>query len=368
MSQLDRVYSNPISMEILNSLNIPEVAVPPSLHALSRTPLAEEPSSTEPHHPLAEEPSSTEPHHPFSPTLSIDSGRWTGTALWPSTKYFVHGGPGFSIGILDSSTGLLERLPIPVPTLSFLESPDLSNFSLSKVTCLVLAGESQVWAGTEAGSLHVFDMVPGPRLTNHAYSKLPDPITLLKTEQVMVTSPTSPSSSLSSRESSTRHSLLMRTEVLAGSPNGNLTIISGESDERGGLRNVDKSPRKVLPLRGFGDEYPGIHCTALVSTARSRDDCYWCGCGHMIIILRRIDWKILGRLDGGGVDGIGNGNHMLAGMEENGRDGNDAVERECYVSQLVATELGVWSTVTKSSTLLLWHPKTFSSAMRISCL
>lgn len=333
MSRIERVplKCEALSMKIRGSINIPEVAVPPSTE-VPLTPSLEE---------LPSEPP------PFSPT-SEDSGRWTGTALWPSTKYFVYGSPGFSIGILDSTTGSLEQLPVPVPTLSFLEAADASNFSLSEVTTLSLAGECQVWAGTETGSLHVFDLTPGPRLSNHGYSKLPDPVLCLRTEPLVP----GRDATLSSKE----RLPLMRTEVLVGSSNNTLTVISGEADERGGLRNVARCPRKVLQLgRSFeGDESKnnGVRCIALVSSlAGALEECYWCGCGPSIVILRRSNWKVLKVLDK--FDG-------LASVDTSG----DAM----CVSQLEATEFGVWCSVLQSPTMLLWDAKDFTLKMKISCL
>lgn len=329
MSRIEKVSlkCESLSMRVRGSLSIPEAL--PSSPSVSR--------STE------EVPGET-----FSPTDSVDSGRSTGTALWPSNKYFVYGGPGFSIGILDSTNGCLERLPVPVPTLSFLEAADASNFSLSEVTCLTLAGESQIWAGTEAGSLHVFDLsmqYGAPRLMNHGYSKLPEAVSCLRAEQL---SPApGRAMSLLSRE---RRSLV-RTEVLVGSANNTLTVISGEADERGGLRNVAGCPRKVIHLQ-YGNEgvnCDGVHSIALVSPAAGhQEECYWCACGPSIVILRRSNWKILKVLD------------QLDVLPSAGESG--------YVSHLEPTEYGVWCTVNLSPTVTLWDTKDCSPKLKISCM
>lgn len=329
-------------MNVRGSINIPEVAVPPSPSSLpppsaktTLTSTAEELAAD----PLPFSPTPT----PFSPTNSEDSGRWTGTALWPSSNYFVYGGPGFSIGILDSTSGLLERLPVPVPTLNLLEAADASNFSLSEVTCLALAGECQVWAGTEAGSLHVFNLEPGPRLSNHGYSKLPDPVLCLRTESLAVTS----------RDISVTRERRspMKTEVLIGSRNNTLTIISGESDEMGGLRNVAKCPRKVIQLghtyEQDEDGCNGVSCICLVSphSGGSIEESYWCGCGPSIVVLRRSNRRVVKRLDQ-----------------------SDSLELGQCVSTLEASEHGVWSSMLGSSSMLLWDAKDFTIKLKISCL
>lgn len=322
MSRIEKVSlkCESLSMQIRGSLNIPE--------ATGSLPSPPTPSTEE---------------EAFSPT---DSGRSTGTFLYPSNKYFVHGGPGFSIGILDSTNGSLERLPIPVPTLSFLEAADASNFSLSEVTCLTMAGESQVWAGTEAGSLHVFDLSTefgAPRLLNHGYSKLPEAVSFLRAEQL------SPGRAMSLLSRDRRS--LVRTEVLVGLANNTLTVISGEGDERGGLRNVARCPRKVIHLRYGREESScdGVHSIALASAvAGLLEECYWCGCGPSIVVLRRSNWKIQKVLEQ-----------------------SDGLPLECvsgYVSHLEPTEHGVWCSVNLSPTVTLWDTTDCSLKLKISCL
>lgn len=322
MSRIEKVSlkCESLSMQIRGSLNIPEAT--PSLP----------PPSTE--------------EEAFSPTDFMDSGRSTGTFLYPSNKYFVYGGPGFSIGILDSTNGSLERLPIPVPTLSFLEAADASNFSLSEVTCLTMAGESQVWAGTEAGSLHVFDLstqLGAPRLLNHGYSKLPEAVSYLRAEQL------SPGRAMSLLSRDRRS--LVRTEVLVGSANNTLTVISGEGDETGGLRNVARCPRKIIHLR-YGKEESscdGVHTIALAGLVTGlSEERYWCGCGPSIVILRRSNWKILKMLE------------QSDGLPLEGLSG--------YVSHLEPTEYGVWCSVNPSPTVTLWDAKDFSLKLKIPCL
>lgn len=324
MSQLEKKSEAVLPMTVHGSINIPEAAVPPSTQSIdAQRQIRREEAST-----------------PFSP-ISDDSGRWTSTSLWaPSSKYLIHGGPGFSIGILDSIAVTVERLPVPVPTPSMLEATDASNFSLSEVTSLALAGESQVWAGTETGSLHVFDLCPGPKLSNHGYSKLPDPITSIRTDQFPA--PIIRDTSLNGKRPT--------TEVLVGSNNGNLTVISGESDRRGGLCKVAKCPRKVIPLvtteKGGNSE---IHCMVLVPTSLAKEECYWCGCGPNIVVLRRSTWQVVTKLDGS----LGLPLHIKAGL---------------HVSALEATEHGVWSTLSKSSTITLWDPENLAQPkLKIPC-
>ena len=359
MSQLEKVLwkSESVPVNIWGSLNIPEVAVPPKhlplMDSISLTvdePLtADESLSTD-------EPLSAD-QQAFSPTFSEDSGRWTGMALWSSSKYFVHGGPGFSIGILDSTSGMVECLPVPFPTLSLLDTLDATNnFSISEVTSLSLAGEAQIWAGTEAGTLHVFELSPGPRLTKHGYSKLPDPISCLRTDQQAVSRDTH----LYRRQNGTKI-IPARTEILVGSANGNLTVISGEADERGGLLHVNNCPRKVIQLGG-GQKYCKVQSIALVSMLNSEDS-YWCGCGSRIIILYRSSWKVLAKLDA--LIGFPQNSPSSSPVDGGGRHASISY---LQVRHLESTDHGVWSSMEHSPAMVLWDTQHFTPKLKISCL
>lgn len=346
VSQLEKVLwkSEPVPMKVRGSLNIPEIAVPPKpLPLLDHTTL------------IAEDPPATD-QQAFSPTPSDDSGRSTGTALWPSSKYFVHGGPGFSIGILDSTSGTVERLPVPFPTLSLLDNLDATNnFSISEVTSMTLAGEAQLWAGTQAGSLHVFELSPGPRLTKHGYSKLPDPISCLRTDKQVASRDT-----LMCRKGRTKIGLA-KTEILVGSANGNLTVISGDADERGGLLHVNKCPRKVVQLGG-GQDCCSIQCISLVSMMSS-EDCYWCGCGSRIIILHRSSWKVLAKLDAMIGFPLPQDSPSSSPEDGGGRNGCTGLQ----VGHLEPTEYGVWSSMEHSPAMVLWDTRHFTPKLKISC-
>ena len=281
------------------------------------------------------------PSSHLSPTLSVDSGRSTGTVCGPSHKYFIHGGPGFSLGVLDSTNGSVSLLPVPVPIFPIMNTPDTDNFSLSQVLCMTIAGECQVWAGTESGSLHVFDLTAELRLSFHAYTKLPDPVTMISTRQLMESE-----RSYIAREERQRH----RMEVLVGSPNGTLTIISGEANERGGLKNALKCPRKVVQLDSLGETgNTKVNTSVLVISCGI--DTYWCACGGKIVVLRRSDFKEIIRLDGC---------TELPSLPDEG-------QTKGYISQMVTTEHGVWSTVSYSSTMLLWDTTDFAPKLKITC-
>ena len=345
MSQLEKVLwkSESVSMNIRGSLNIPEVALPPKPLPLSHSILP------------VEEPIPAADQLTFSPTLSEDSGCWTGTVHWPSSKFFVHGGPGFSIGILDSTSGAVEYLPVPFPSLSLLDSLDSTNdFSISEVTSLTLAGEAQIWAGTQAGSLHVFQLSPGPRLTKHGYSRLPDPISCLRTDQQVASR-----DACLHRRDKTR-TMPARTDILVGSANGNLTIISGEADERGGLLHVNNCLRKVVQL-GNGRGCSRVHCIILVHMPTS-EDCYWCGSGSRIIILHRHSWKVLAKLDA----------HMSFPLPQKSSSSSPEGGHDCseglLVQYLEPTEYGVWSSMEHSPAMVLWDTENFTPKIKISCL
>ena len=335
MSRFEKICwgSSSIQMKVHGSINIPELTSSP-LSPCTSDPLCPQPLADNDHTSL------------FSPTPSVDSGRSTGSVLGSSPKYLLHGGPGFSLGLLDSTLGTTKHLPVPLPSsFSLLDMATSDNFSLSEVLSAAFAGDAQVWVGTESGSLHVFDLTPDLRLGSHAFTKLPDPVSCIATRQ-----PSIVDESLPVVNGSLVRGARTRTEILVGSSNGNLTVIAGEADERGGLRNPLKCPRKVIQLGGF--EEGGSLCVSSIALVTcSGVETYWCACGASIVILRRSDWREMVRLDG------------CAGLPLL----SDELSREIHISQLLVTEIGVWSSTSHSSTVLLWDTQTFSTKMKIIC-
>ncbi len=264
----------------------------------------------------------------LSPTLSIDSGRSTSTEVWPSHKYMLYGGPGFSIATLDSSTGSINQIPVPVPLSSPSDSPR-TQFSLSTVTALDVVGDCQVWAGTESGSLHILELNSEHRFHGHSLTNLSDSITCIH-----------------SRQRSNSPGQQSRVDVLIGGSNGNLTILSGQTNHRKGLKNSLKSTRKVLPLGGFGGNKM-INSLTFV-TCEGVEMC-WCACGMDIVILRCSDWNELARFNA----------HSDSPPDE--------LVSSVAVSSLLSCETGVWSSLSKSSAVTLWDKQKLSPKMTIVC-
>lgn len=310
MSRLEKTawQSEPVPIDILGSVNLPDFCGPHLADFLQED-------------------------DQISPTLSVDSGHSTSTDLWPSPRYLLHGGPGFSIALFDSSVGSVHQLPIPVPMTPSLE-PNHDHFSLSKVTSLALVGESQVWAGTENGSLHVLDLTPEMRFSGHSYTNLLDPVSCIFCCSGSVPSKTDKS----------------KAEIIVGCLNGNLTIIKGEMNERRGLKNALRCPRKLVQLGGVensGNIY--ISCVTMVTCAGV--DMCWCGCGVYIIILQCSDWKEVMRLD----------------VCEQVSSPPEHLAPTVHVSHLLATEGGVWTTMAHSSNLTLWDKDKLTPRIRINC-
>ena len=318
-------------MKVKGSINIPELAGP-SLSISDSDPLSQ----------LGQEEDCISP---FSPTPSVDSGCSTCSVMTPSPKYLVHGGPGFSLGLLDSTTGTTKHLPVPVLAQSTMESSPCDSFSLSEVLCTSFAGDSQIWVGTEVGSLHTFELTAEMRLSNHAYTKLPDSVTCITTGQLSLRE-----DSLPVVNGSLLRGLKNKAEVLVGSSNGNLTIIVGEANERGGLRNPLKSPRKVIQL-GDIDAGGSILISSIAPVSTSLEDTYWCGCGSEIVILRRSNWREVDRLNG------------CAGLPTLSAQ----LSQQVHISQLLATEVGVWSSISHSSTVVLWDSESHCAKLNITC-
>ena len=338
MSRFEKICweTSTIQMKVNGSINIPELSSPIS------------PSFAPDCEPITSQPTQADDDlaGPFSPTLSIDSGRSTSDVLSPSPKYLLHGGPGFSLGLLDSTSGTTKHIPVPFPSLSpSLSRINFEDFSFSEVLSGAFAGDAQVWVGTGSGTLHVFDLTHEPRLSSHAFTKFSDPVSCIATRQPSVVD-----ESLPVINGSAVRGVKTKTEVLVGTSNGNLTILTGEANERGGLRNPLKCPRKVIQLGGF--EEGGNFCIkSITMVVCSGMETYWCACGASIVVVRRSDWREMVRLDG------------CAGLPLL----SDELSREIHISQLLATEFGVWSATSHSSTVLLWDTINFSTKMKITC-
>jgi len=263
----------------------------------------------------------------ISPTLSVDSGRSTSTEIWPSHNYLLYGGPGFSIAALDSSLGTISQIPVPVPLPSANEDPS-TKFSLSSVSALSIVGENQVWAGTDEGSLHVLELTPELRLYSHSLTNLSDPITCIESRQ---------------QSSSVGH---RKVDVLVGTINGNLTVLAGTINDKKGMKNSLKCPRKVLPLGGFGGS-DSITCMAIFM-CNGVEVC-WCACGSRIVVLRCSDWKQLAHFDAH--------NDTLP----------DELVSSIEITTLLNTEPGVWTSMSSSSALTLWDRRKLCQKTRIIC-
>ena len=331
-------------MKIRGAVSIPEAAFAmesPSIEVASPVPGLNLSSTESPCSSVSDLNATTLNHQPER--FSMCSPR----QLWPSHKYLAYGGPGFSIAAIDSVTGSSERIPVPMPTPTNMESVAYDDFSQAEVLSMTVVGESQIWAGTESGSLHVFDIAldlrskqPELRFVKHMYTSLNDSVHCIVSQQLSIRSLSGESPDRLLRSSA-------RVEVLLGSTHGNITIISGESDERGGLKNALKCPRKVVQLSNFEEESSQINCIAQVSCTGI--ETYWCGCGGDIVVLRRSDWKELVRLEGA------SGSPSRPGR------------KPTQIMQLLASECGVWSYTSSSSTISLWDTRDFAPKLHITC-
>lgn len=288
---------------------------------------------------------------PLSPTDSVDSA--IGQSPRPSCnsgKYLSYGGPGFSVAAFDAITGNVDRIPIPLP-LSSAEMAESVAFSQSPVMCMAVVGETQVWVGTQAGSLHVLELNQDLRFTSHTITMLDSPIQCIASQQSTIPN--------SSSEAVTLHSAVrsLRIDILIGLSNGVVTVISGEAYQNGGLKNPNcslRKARKVLHLgreEGREEEKGGnVNCIAAVSMAGGVE-AFWCSYGRMVVVFQKDSWKEIGRLDGS----QDHTTHQRPSPEDS------------EIVQLVSSEHGVWSALTNLSTISLWDADTLTPKLHITC-
>ena len=312
-----------------------------------------------------------------------------------SQKYILFGGPGFSLGVLDcSSRDGVERLPVPLP-LNAQES--FWEHSFSEVLSVSLVGESQLWVGTESGSLHVFELTPNLKLTQPIYTTVNGPILCMahryvqkqvqdKAAAATTTTPTGTTATHAPRTTKLTTKRLL--EIVVGTPSGDLTVIRGSADSSGRLvlKEALQNPRKVLQLATVTssmkqhhsvmhyaaesyDSYSSAsttaacsvscHCIVHVdsshqdsgrgSVSDSSEGYWWCGCGTDIVILR--NWEQIAVLD------------ALLGKPQVSNSANPQ-----SVMDLVVSDVGVWSFVSWSSTVVLWDTApNFSQKMKVTC-
>ena len=319
---------------------------------------------------------------PFSPTRSVDSALgFSPRPAGHSCRYLTYGGSGFSLGTLDAATGSVDRIPVPLPRLpTYAEAADYVAFTQSPVVSAAVLGESQLWVGTEAGSLHVFELKQEPQLqlSTHAFTSLDSSVLFIFPSYTILAESQTQASFVSGR----------RLDIVMGSSSGIVTIITGEMNSKGGLQDPSTAlqrARKVVDLEdkmeeeeeeeedvvvegieerdGEGREVvPGevkeenkgkeeegresVKCITAVST--SGEDTVWCGYGKKIVILRRSNWMEVCRWDG---------------CPRGERDRWDMAQ----VVKLVSSEQGVWSALSYSSSVTLWDPDSLQRKLHITC-
>jgi hypothetical protein len=303
------------------------------------------------------EPSS-DPPSTFSPTSSLDSA--IGDSPRPagsSGKYLTYGGPGFSVAGFDAVTGSVDRIPVPLP-LSYAELAECVAFPQSTVLCVSVVGETQVWVGTEAGSLHVFELGRNLRFASHSVTTLDGSLLCIASRH-----PNGADSSAAGEDTGLQLALRsLRIDVLLGSSNGAVAIISGEAGPSGGLKNPNtalRKPRKVVDLgereeRGTeereGEGGRRVNCIIAVQTAEA-GEVFWCTYGRAIVVIQREGWEETDRFDGA----VGHSSEQIS------------APKDSEVVRLLPSEHGVWSALSHSSTITLWDTEQLAPKLTITC-
>ena len=297
---------------------------------------------------------------PLSPTDSVDSAIGNSPRLvGHSGKYLSYGGPGFSVASFDAVTGAVDRIPVPLP-LSCAEMAEFVAFPQSPVLCMSVVGETQVWAGTRTGSLHIFELEPNLRFSSHAITLLDSPVLCIASRDSSTAGACSPGDSGPDLHSALRS---LHIDVLLGSSNGAVTVISGQATPNGGLKDPSNSlrkPRKVLSIGSIevreeeeeeGEEAErNVNCIVAVHMTDGQE-VFWCSYGRMVVIFSKDRWEEIGRLDGS----LGHPKAQHAALKDS------------EIVQLVPSEHGVWSALSNSPTISLWDTVTLAPKLTIAC-
>lgn len=258
-----------------------------------------------------------------------------------SRRLFTCGGPGFSLGIINCENGDVEQLSVPMARQILDSTLDVTAFTLSTILSMSLVGENQLWVGTDQGTLHCFDLLSDvrlkhQRLTQHSFVHINEPILCIASRPLDFIFPpaTDPASSLPLTPPT--------TEIIIGIPYGYIVILSGLSDERGRLKDpLEKlSTRRIVR---FSNTPTDCEVTCIAHVFSSNTEMYWCSCGESIIVLRSSDWKQLKQI---GLRRKLPHGAMLEGVSH-------------QVTQLVSSDVGVWSSISRSATITLWDKTDF---------
>ena len=90
------------------------------------------------------------------------------------------------MAVIDCETGNSDQLLVPFPHMPQeqfeLLPDDLVEFTFHDISTMTLVGERQLWAGTNSGTLHIFELASSPscnssfRLKDHSLIKINEPI------------------------------------------------------------------------------------------------------------------------------------------------------------------------------------------------
>lgn len=185
------------------------------------------------------------------------------------------------------------------------------------------------------------ELKPELRLRNHSFISINESILCICSRPLKYIFP-----SISQPNSSIQSS--MTTEILVGVPFGYMIVLAGEADSKGHLKkSVDKlSSRRIIRFTNSPVDC-AVKCIAHVFSDKD-GECYWCGCGGNIFVVRSCDWKKLQQIDTRIDKPIG------------------IDELQVEVTHLQVTDAGVWSYLSKSSSISLWDKTNFSLKLHLN--
>ncbi len=195
--------------------------------------------------------------------------------------------------------------------------------------------------GTSIGTLHCFELTPDLRLKNHVFITINEPILCITSRPIEFIFP-----SILQPNTTLPASMSLTTEIVIGLPYGYIIVFVGESDSKGHLKKaVDKlSSRRIVR---FTNSPVNCAVNAITHVVSEKDgECYWCGCGDSIYVLRSCDWKKVTQLQGRSEPGGG--------------------KEKQEVSKIISCDVGVWSYLTGISSISLWDKTDFSLKLHLN--
>ncbi|KAI6647236.1 hypothetical protein LOD99_12233 [Oopsacas minuta] len=264
---------------------------------------------------------------PLSPrSISLGASYESGAdTTEESEKYSFFGINCEGIGLcnITANSPHVEQFAIPLP------KTHLKQFELitdARITACCLLGESQIWLGTDTGSLHILSLLPEDMIVlSHRTVQLVGPITAICTK------PVKPSVNKGDES-------LVRF-VYVALESGCLLEFSGAAGPTGGINPLERANKYIYLVKPMSDIK--IRCLAY----QQQTDYIWVGLTTQMKIIKPSD--------------TGYKDHKSLRIDTQ-------LPHNSYVSSIIQSDAGVWTSFAHAPFVILWDSESLLRKTSIS--